>query len=218
MQAIVAGLGGHRPAPGVFRVQHPGLCESVGRLGGRGLGRGGAMTPMRRRSSRRRRCSWTPARRCVLRAAGLYGHGPGFLLRASRRGELSPREPLRYGNRIHRDDVAGFICLPLAGRSRTRKAACHESGRRRSRGAAGGRGLALRAAGAALRAARRRTRRGAPGHKRIRNARLHDSGYVLAYPDYRSPATPRCCASGWLTQSARMASISTDTPLGSPAT
>jgi nucleoside-diphosphate-sugar epimerase len=46
----------------------------------------------------------------VVRFAGIYGYPGGRLLERIRRGELSPKEPLRFSNRIHRDDCAGFLC------------------------------------------------------------------------------------------------------------
>ena len=49
----------------------------------------------------------------VLRAAGLYGHGPGPLLRAVAAGRLRARTPELFGNRVHRDDVAAFVAYAL---------------------------------------------------------------------------------------------------------
>jgi dTDP-4-dehydrorhamnose reductase len=50
----------------------------------------------------------------VLRAAGLYGNVPGHLLKRVAAGRLTPRQPLRFGNRVHRDDVAGFIAHTMS--------------------------------------------------------------------------------------------------------
>ncbi|MDH5171180.1 MAG: epimerase [Gammaproteobacteria bacterium] len=130
-------------------------------------------------------------RASAIRFAGIYGYPGGRLLERIRRGELSPAQPVRYGNRIHRDDCAGFICHLLEQ-------------------VAGGGSLApayngvddLPAAqfevdswlAAALGV------RGEPaltplsnapegmstGHKRCSNRLLHSTGYRLLYPDYRS--------------------------------
>ena len=54
----------------------------------------------------------------MIRFAGIYGDPRGHLLERIRRGELSPRQPPRYSNRIHRDDCAGFLCHLLE-RART---------------------------------------------------------------------------------------------------
>jgi len=121
-------------------------------------------------------------RATVLRAGGLYGHGPGPLLRAVAAGRLNPREPLRYGNRIHREDVAEFITYalehPLTERvinlvddacvsvQEIERWLCEE----------------LRLPYSVPEAADTPRR----GHKRIRNERLHDTGFTLKYPDYRS--------------------------------
>lgn len=51
----------------------------------------------------------------VLRAGGLYGAGPGYLLKRVSSGHFHPREPLQYGNRVHRDDVAAFLAATLPG-------------------------------------------------------------------------------------------------------
>ena len=51
----------------------------------------------------------SPQRACVLRFAGIYGAPGSRLLAKIRRGQVAPAEPLRYGNRIHREDCAGVI-------------------------------------------------------------------------------------------------------------
>ena len=48
----------------------------------------------------------------VIRAAGLYGVGPGHLLARIARGEASSQGE-RFSNRIHRDDLAGLIAMVL---------------------------------------------------------------------------------------------------------
>lgn len=133
---------------------------------------------------------------CVLRCAGIYGEPEGFLLRRVADGELCSQTPLRYSNRIHRDDVGGLLAWLLqqwergVAPARTMIAVdnapapqfevelwlARELGvtewRTRSDDMRGGglRGGGLRGG----------------GHKRCRNRALQTSGYVLRYPDYRS--------------------------------
>ncbi|EAQ97644.1 NAD(P)H-binding protein [Congregibacter litoralis] len=120
----------------------------------------------------------------VLRAGGLYGHGPGPLLKRVTSGRLTPASPPRYGNRIHRDDVAGFMAAVLQGQATVDATVinlvddapvplqdveawlCRELG------------VPYAPPGPANYGE-------APGHKRIRNGRLHRSGYSLQFPDYR---------------------------------
>jgi nucleoside-diphosphate-sugar epimerase len=130
----------------------------------------------------------------VVRFAGIYGYPGGRLLERIRRGELCPEQPPRFSNRIHRDDCAGFLCH-LLGRV--------ESGlalepvyngvddlpapqfeveawlaARLGVDAKPGKSSGISGPG---------TDATMPtGHKRCSNRLLHDSGYRLIYPDYRS--------------------------------
>ena len=120
----------------------------------------------------------------VLRAGGLYGHGPGPLLRAVTAQRLRPLEPVVFGNRIHRDDAAGFIVHALEGELRhttvnlvddgcvplqeVERWLCEQLRLPYDPPSGPGEGAP------------------APRHKRIRNDRLRDSGYSLRYPDFRS--------------------------------
>lgn len=45
----------------------------------------------------------------VLRLGGIYGPGRERLLRQLREGVRSPQTPVRYSNRIHRDDAVGIL-------------------------------------------------------------------------------------------------------------
>ena len=123
----------------------------------------------------------------VIRCGGVYGSAPGRLVQKVARGDIAQPEPLRYTNRIHREDAAGFLTHLLllceSGRSLEpvyncvddRPAPAHEVehwlaeqlGRDPNNGEAP-RGTAT------------------VTHKRCRNTRLHDSGYPLRYPDYRA--------------------------------
>lgn len=123
----------------------------------------------------------------VLRAGGLYGLGPGYLLRKVAAGQLRPAEPVHYSNRLHRDDFATVLaaCLALEVRDppppqdRVINAVddlpaplhevecwlCEQLGRDCSPPQA----------------------RGEVGaHKRVRNSRLRAAGIELRYPDYRA--------------------------------
>tara|TARA_R110002110_G_scaffold205066_7_gene417003 strand:- start:123958 stop:124812 length:855 start_codon:yes stop_codon:yes gene_type:complete len=124
----------------------------------------------------------------VVRFAGIYGAAGGRLLERIRRGELCPAQPQRFTNRIHRDDCAGFLVhlaqLAVAGQqlesvyvgvddAPAPRAEVEEW-------------LAQQLGIDPARCTRESDARMGAGHKRCRNVRLHDSGYRLLYPDYRS--------------------------------
>jgi len=126
----------------------------------------------------------------VVRFAGIYGNAGGRLLERIRRGELSPAQPLRYSNRIHREDCAGLLghLLELAA-SGAALAPVYigvddlpapqfevESW------LAGEMGVAPGPVADTVNKSAGHTAR---GHKRCRNRQLHASGYQLRYPDYR---------------------------------
>lgn len=118
----------------------------------------------------------------VLRSAGLYGgDGPGYLLRRVASGELTPALPLRFGNRIHRDDLVGCMDwlltrgigervlnlvddAPVA-QQEVERWLCEQLG------------ISYRPPPGSAQAVSR---------KRISNRRLREAGYVLRYPDYRA--------------------------------
>lgn len=118
----------------------------------------------------------------VLRCAGLYGgDGPGYLLKKVASGQLTAREPPRFGNRVHRDDVAGFMAWCWEDRPAERiynlvddapapiqeveAWLCRALGRTWEPPAGSGATVA---------------------HKRIGNARWRATGYALRYPDFRA--------------------------------
>lgn len=123
---------------------------------------------------------------CVVRFGGIYGAPGGRLLARIRRGELCAPEPVRYTNRIHRQDCGGFLAhLLLAMASGASLEPVYigvdddpaprfevETWLAREMGIAAGQGVTAPDS------------RG--GHKRCRNWLLHASGYRLLYPDYRS--------------------------------
>jgi nucleoside-diphosphate-sugar epimerase len=121
----------------------------------------------------------------IVRFAGIYGHHGGRLVARLARGELSPVEPARWSNRIHRDDCAGFLAhllrTALAGEALEPvyigvddcPTLHYEVERWLAReldvGVEGPEPEAVTASG-----------------KRCRNLALRASGYELRYPDYRS--------------------------------
>jgi nucleoside-diphosphate-sugar epimerase len=129
----------------------------------------------------------------VVRFAGIYGVPGGRLLSRIRRGELCPPMPVSYTNRIHRDDCAGFLAhllrlaeagktlLPVyigvddlpAPRYEVESWLAREMGLEYPLGVQSG-------------AVDDPTRHNTAGHKRCRNSALHDSGYQLIYPDYKT--------------------------------
>jgi nucleoside-diphosphate-sugar epimerase len=183
MTHIVAGLGAHRPSRAFFISSTRVYAET----GGAWVDESG---PLAMDSDQARAIidaentflEGLPGS-VVLRAGGLYGHGPGPLLRAVAAGRLRPREPVVFGNRIHRDDVAAFIVRALEHPPVERIVNLCDDGV-----------VPLQEVEAWLCDQLRRSydpphaepAGAAPSHKRIRNDRLHETGYELQYPDYRS--------------------------------
>jgi nucleoside-diphosphate-sugar epimerase len=129
----------------------------------------------------------------VVRFGGIYGIPGGRLLSRIRRGEVCPAEPVSYTNRIHRDDCAGFLAhlfLKAAAGDKLEPVYIGvddlpaprfevESWLAQELGVAGDEAARSASTGEP-------TRHNSAGHKRCRNRALHESGYRLIYPDYRS--------------------------------
>jgi len=129
----------------------------------------------------------------LVRFAGIYGASGGRLLARVAAGELCSPQPVRYSNRIHRDDCAGFLAHLL------QRSAAGEALQPVYIGVdnapvpqyevetwlAGKLGVeaAARSSAGGLDPSAGRS---ASGHKRCRNRALRNSGYQLRYPDYRS--------------------------------
>jgi nucleoside-diphosphate-sugar epimerase len=120
----------------------------------------------------------------ILRAGGLYADAPGFLLRRVSTGQLTAAEPARYSNRIHRDDLVGFMHWLLDNNSCDERvfnlvdSACVTQ-QEVERWLCEQLGRAWEPPGVA-------TSGPARGHKRVSNQRLLATGYQLRYPDYRT--------------------------------
>lgn len=133
----------------------------------------------------------------VVRLAGIYGIPGGRLLSRIRRGELCPEQPLRYTNRIHREDCAGFLMhlLGLADAGNTLEpvyigvddlpAPRYEV----ESWLAAEMGLEVEPGGSHIAPSDEPARRNSAGHKRCRNSALRGSGYHLIFADYKSGYT-----------------------------
>lgn len=136
-----------------------------------------------------RRLLDSPLSGSVVRFAGIYGIPGGRLVSRISRGEICPREPVSYTNRIHREDCSGFLVHLL------------------QQAAAGGalepvyigvdnypaprwevESWLAQQLGVALpdddAGSDEPIRHNTAGHKRCRNLALRASGYELIYPDY----------------------------------
>lgn len=123
----------------------------------------------------------------VVRFAGLYGGPAGRLVARIAAGTLSPAQPLRYTNRIHRDDAAGFLVHLLTRASQgaplhpvyngvdDEPAPAYEVET-----------WLARAMGMDLATAPHPAPEDHALGKRCSNALLRASGYQLQYPDYRA--------------------------------
>lgn len=127
----------------------------------------------------------------VVRFAGIYGIPGGRLLSRIRRGELCPREPLSYTNRIHREDCGGFLShLFLAAQQGEVPEPlyigvddCPAPRYEVESWIAQKMGMGL--ARAADSVSDLPTQHNRAGHRRCRNNALTASGYVLRYPSYK---------------------------------
>lgn len=191
MAGIVAGLGGHQPQRAFFVSSTRVYSEARGAWIDEMSATADGDAHVRAILSAERSFLEAIDKGIVLRAAGLYGNGPGPLLKRIAAGKLSPATPLRYGNRIHRDDVAGFMASALEGAITLDGQA---SGAHRIINLVDDAPVALQEIEAWLCSQLPRPYEpldagfaAAPqAHKRIANRSLHASGYALEHPDYRS--------------------------------
>jgi nucleoside-diphosphate-sugar epimerase len=123
---------------------------------------------------------------CIVRFAGIYGDPQGRLLRSVAGGAVSsPEAPIRYGNRIHRDDCAGFLAhlcvLDEAAREPLYLGVDDEPAPQVEVEQWLLKELGVDPALVSPPASMGRS----SGHKRCDNALLKQSGYRLRYRDYR---------------------------------
>ena len=131
-------------------------------------------------------------RATVLRFGGIYGPGRERLLREVAAGIGCAREPVRYTNRIHREDCAGILQFVVGRLLRGETLAPLYLGVDSEPAPmwevrhwiAAELGVALDDAAGGAQGGR------APGSKRCSNRRLLEAGYALRYPDFRAGYAP----------------------------
>ncbi|MCB1698541.1 MAG: epimerase [Pseudomonadales bacterium] len=190
---LLAGLGNHRPrailtvsSTRVYAERGGGWVDEASALAGDDPRALAMIAAERLLLESGHRCS-------VIRFAGIYGYPGGRLLERIRRGELSPQEPPRYSNRIHRDDCAGLLCHLLAQVAAGVSLApvyngvddCPAAQSEVDSWLAAAMGLPFRAPLTAGMPAGTFQEATSAGHKRCSNRLLHKSGYRLRYPNYR---------------------------------
>ncbi|MFT4823453.1 MAG: nucleoside-diphosphate-sugar epimerase [Halioglobus sp.] len=109
VQNLLSGLGSHRPklilmvsSTRVFAEQAGGWVDEMSPLADQGFAATAIVEAEQLLLASNHRC-------CLVRFGGIYGDPNGRLLNRIASGELCAEQPLQYGNRIHRDDCAGFI-------------------------------------------------------------------------------------------------------------
>ncbi|MEP5569287.1 MAG: NAD(P)H-binding protein [Halioglobus sp.] len=125
----------------------------------------------------------------VVRFAGIYGGSSQRLVSRVARGEIAAEKPVRYTNRIHREDCAGLLVhlLELADKHQAiasiyngvddKPCSAHEVEQ-----------WLAQAMGVPVTATTRseNSDKVQVNHKRCRNQLLHACGYELRFPDYRA--------------------------------
>ena len=123
----------------------------------------------------------------IVRFGGIYGQSGGRLVRKVASGQIAPAQPVRYTNRIHRQDCAGFLAhliemqlggvpvSPIYNGVDDNPAPAHEVET-----------WIAQALGIDPAAATSMQGKQIAGHKRCRNSALRGTGYRLRYPDYRA--------------------------------
>ncbi|MEM9397179.1 MAG: epimerase [Pseudomonadota bacterium] len=118
----------------------------------------------------------------VLRAGGLYSETPGFLVRRITEQQFTAPNPPRYGNRIHRDDVARYIAHCVEERPAYPILNLVDDGPVPIQEVEEWLAAQLSVSYEPPKEAEQNL----SAHKRISNARLRASGFELGFPDYRS--------------------------------
>lgn len=121
---------------------------------------------------------------CIVRFGGIYGDPNGRLLSRIATGEICTEKPLQYGNRIHRDDCAGFLAhlvqMDENKRERLYIGVDSDPAPRFETES-----WLARQMGVDVKPREEKMGERSAGHKRCRNNRLLDSGYQLRYPSYK---------------------------------
>ena len=192
-QNLVSGLGGHRPK----RVLLVSSTRVYAERNGAWVDEHSALAaddPRALAIIAAERAVLAAGQCSVIRFGGIYGYPGGRLLERIRRGELAAEQPVRFTNRIHRDDCAGFLHYLVERAGQGAELAPVYNGvddlpapqfevdtwLAAQLGVPPAPRTPLEATG---------TGTGDPistGHKRCSNRLLHASGYRLLYPDYRS--------------------------------
>ncbi len=185
MQAIVKGLGRHRPERAFFISSTRVYAEAAG-------GWVDELSPLAEDDPHAgaiiaaERCLLDALPRAtVLRAGGLYSDNSTRMIERVAAGSLTPAAPPRYTNRIHRDDLAAFLAhalnavqpVPAAGGVINLVDEHPASMQEFEEWICSQLGMAYRPPP--------REDRVVPSHKRIRSRVRAESGFVLEYPDYR---------------------------------
>ena len=123
---------------------------------------------------------------CIVRFAGIYGNPQGRLITRLGRGEICSPTPLKYSNRIHRDDCAGFLAHLLSLAPADRESIYIGVDSQPVPGYEVERWLALQLNPDAelIEVASEGTR--SVGHKRCSNRRMLESGYTMQYGGYQA--------------------------------
>ena len=131
-----------------------------------------------------RRMLASPVPATVVRFAGIYGPGRGWLIERARAGARCAGDPPKFTNRIHRDDCAGFLAH-LIGGGRTGEEVYIGVDDAPVEECEVLEWLAARLGAPAPQRVGADDAAGRGGGKRCSNARLRASGYRLRYPTYR---------------------------------
>lgn len=184
VQNLLSGLGSHRPklilmvsSTRVFAEQGGGPVDEDSPLADQGFAATAIVEAEQLLLASTHNC-------CLVRFGGIYGDPNGRLLSKIASGELCAEQPLQYGNRIHRDDCAGFLAHLLEMNEGQRHSVyigvdSDPAPRYETESwLAGQMDVAIKPSNEHV--AVRGT-----GHKRCGNKRLLDSGYQLRYPSYK---------------------------------
>lgn len=123
----------------------------------------------------------------IVRFAGIYGTSGGRLVSRVARGQISPAQPVRYTNRIHREDCAGFLVHLFAmSQQKQPLSAVYNGVDDEPTPAHGVQGWLAQEMGVDPPRNSELMQDAATVGKRCSNALLRSSGYELQYPDYRA--------------------------------